>query len=87
LPSYTELLFVFFGNPNQKPERATSGDVGLEWFPIKNLGLTANGYYQRFHGLITSAYGVLQAPITVNLPDANIAGLELDVHNTPGIMA
>ena len=82
LPSYTELLFLFFGNPNLKPELATSGDVCLEWFPIKNLRLTANGYYQRFHDLITPAYGALQGPITVNVPDADIAGLELDVQYT-----
>ncbi len=82
LPSYTELLFLFFGNPNLKPESATTGEVGLEWFPIKNLRINANGYYQHFHDLITTAYGVLQEPITVNVPEASIAGMELDAQYT-----
>ncbi len=34
LPSYTELLFLFFANKNLKPERSASGDLGLEWHQL-----------------------------------------------------
>ena len=55
LPAYTELLFLFFGNPALKPERAISGELGLDWFPIKNLKLTGTGFYHHYQDLISIA--------------------------------
>jgi vitamin B12 transporter len=55
LPSYTELLYLFFGNPALKPERAISGELGLDWRPIKNLQLTATGFYHHYQDLISIA--------------------------------
>jgi vitamin B12 transporter len=79
LPSYTELLFLVFGNPNLTPERSASGDLGLEWYPVTGMKLTLNGYYQRFHDLITQSFEPDKGPSTLNVPDASIAGMELDV--------
>ncbi|NOT12599.1 MAG: TonB-dependent receptor [Methylococcaceae bacterium] len=78
IPSYTELLFLFFGNPALKPERSTSGSLGIEWFPVASLNISLNGYYQQFHELITPAYERFRGPITVNVADAGIAGMEAD---------
>jgi outer membrane cobalamin receptor len=78
IPSYTELLFLFFGNPQLQPERSASGDLGLEWYPIKNMKINLNGYYQRYHDLITPAYDRRRGPISLNVADASIAGMELD---------
>lgn len=77
IPSYTELLSLFFGNPQLKPERSASGDLGLEWYPVKNMHITVNGYYNRYDNLITQAYHPQRGPITLNVPDAGVAGMEL----------
>jgi outer membrane cobalamin receptor len=55
LPAYTELLFLFFGNPALKPERSISGELGLDWHPINNLQLTATGFYHHYQDLISVA--------------------------------
>ncbi len=78
LPSYTELLFLFFANKNLQPERASNGDLGLEWFPIKGAKLNLNGFYNRYDNLITIAHEPHLGPITINVPDATVAGIELD---------
>lgn len=78
LPSYTELLFLFFGNPQLKPERSVSGDVGIEWYPITPLLITVNGYYHRYHDLITPNYDPHRGPVTLNVADAGVVGMELD---------
>ncbi|MGZ8881749.1 MAG: TonB-dependent receptor plug domain-containing protein [Methylosarcina sp.] len=78
LPSYTELLFLFFSNPGLKPERSASGDLGIEWHPISGMRISAKGFYQRFDDLITPAYEPRRGPITLNVADADIAGLEWD---------
>jgi vitamin B12 transporter len=78
IPSYTELLFLFFGNPQLQPERSASGNLGLEWYPIKAMKITLNSYYQRYHDLITPAYDRRRGPISLNVADASIAGMELD---------
>lgn len=56
LPSYTELLFLFFGNQALKPERAASGEFGIVWLPIENMRLTANGFYHHYQDLISIAF-------------------------------
>jgi vitamin B12 transporter len=76
LPSYTELLFLFFSNPNLTPERSASGSLGLEWRPVTGMQIAVNGFYQRFDDLITSAYEPNRGPVTLNVADADIAGME-----------
>jgi vitamin B12 transporter len=76
LPSYTELLFLFFSNPNLTPERSASGSLGLEWQPITGMQIAVNGFYQRFDDLITLAYEPYRGPISINVADADVAGIE-----------
>jgi vitamin B12 transporter len=78
LPSYTELLFLFFANKNLKPERSASGDLGLEWYPLKGAKLTLNGFYNRYDDLITIAHEPHAGPVSINVPDAYVAGMDLD---------
>jgi vitamin B12 transporter len=82
LPSYTELLFLFFANKNLKPERSASGDLGLEWYPIKGAKLTLNGFYNRYDNLITIAHEPHAGSVSINVPDASVAGMELDTQYT-----
>lgn len=56
LPAYSELLFLFFGNPALKPERAASGEFGIAWRPSGNLQLGATGFYHHYQDLISIAY-------------------------------
>jgi vitamin B12 transporter len=77
IPSYTELLFLFFANKNLKPERSASGDLGLEWLPVKGAKINLNGFYNRYYDLITIAHEPFTGPATTNVPDASVAGMEL----------
>jgi len=77
IPAYTELLSLFFGNPQLQPERSSSGDLGVEWYPVRHMHITANGYYNRYDNLITQAYSPQRGLITINMPDADVAGMEL----------
>jgi vitamin B12 transporter len=79
LPSYTELLSLLFGNPDLRPERSSSGSLGVEWFPAKGLKLVADGYYHRYDDLITQVYDPRQGPITANVPDSEVVGVEFDI--------
>jgi vitamin B12 transporter len=78
IPSYNELLALFFGNLQLRPERSASGNLGLEWFPTAAMHITANGFYHRYDDLITLAYHPQRGPVSVNVPDASVAGVELD---------
>jgi outer membrane cobalamin receptor len=78
LPSYTELLFLFFGNPQLRPERSASGNLGLEWYPVTAMKINLNGYYHSYRDLITPAYDPHRGPISLNVADASVAGMELD---------
>jgi vitamin B12 transporter len=78
LPSYTELLFLFFSNTNLKPERSASGSLGLEWYPFNGAKLNVNGFYNRYDNLITIAHQPQTGPASVNVPDASVAGMEFD---------
>lgn len=90
IPAYTELLFHFFGNPFLNPERSASGDVSLEWLPLKNMRITVNGYYNRYDDLITQAYSLngpssfpgIPGPTTINVADASVAGVEVNTQYT-----
>ncbi|MGZ8162918.1 MAG: TonB-dependent receptor plug domain-containing protein [Methylobacter sp.] len=88
IPSYTELHFLFFGNPQLRPEHSASGDLGIEWYPVKDLQLTVNGYYHRYDDLITPAYHLLRGPITLNVAGCrrgwNGMGFTLCLDRAPG---
>ncbi len=76
LPSYTELLFLFFGNPALTPERSSSADLGFDWRPMSGMRVTVNGFYFRYHDLITPAYDPNRGPISLNVADAEVSGME-----------
>lgn len=82
LPSYTELMFLFFSNPNLTPERSAGGSLGFEWRPVTGMQIAVNGFYQRFDDLITTAYEPFRGPITLNVADADVAGVEWNAQYT-----
>lgn len=77
IPTYTELLFFYFGNTNLKPERAATGELSLEWQLLKNMHLNINGFYNRYDNLITQVYRPEKGPDTINVPNASVAGVEV----------
>lgn len=77
IPSYTELLFLFFANKNLRPERSASGDLGLEWRPVEDAKINLNGFYNRYDDLIAIAHECFAGPVTLNVADASVAGMEL----------
>lgn len=79
LPSYNELLFLFFGNRQLRPERSVSGDLSIEWFPFKNWHITATGFYHHYQDLISIVWEPRRGPITDNVPSVRTAGVELDM--------
>jgi vitamin B12 transporter len=89
IPSYTEKLFHFFGNSNLLPERSASGDLSLEWKPLKDMRINVNGYYNRYDNLITQAYSLVEiptgfgpisvnSPTTINVANASVKGVEVN---------
>lgn len=78
LPSYNELLFLFFANKDLKPERSASGELAVEWYPSKDANISVKGFYHRYDDLITIAHESFRGPITLNVPDAAVAGMEID---------
>lgn len=78
LPSYSDLLTLYFGNLNLKPERSASGTLSLAWNPLNNLQINLSGYYNRYDDLILQAYNPQRGPTTDNIADAEVTGMELD---------
>lgn len=78
IPSYTELLTLFFGNRQLKPERSASGDLSLEWLPLNDLHIAVNAYYNRYDDLITQAFERRRGPVSINVADASVGGVELE---------
>lgn len=78
IPSYTELLTLFFGNRALVPESSAGGELGLEWQALKNLRFNLKGFHQHYQNLITQGYDVQKALLTMNIPSANITGTELE---------
>jgi outer membrane cobalamin receptor len=80
VPSFNELFFFpFFGNPDLRPERSWSADLGLDWIPLRGLTLSVTGYYNRYDDLIevifAPAIGFFQS---VNIARARVQGIELE---------
>lgn len=78
IPSYTELLTLFFGNRALLPESSAGGELGLEWQAAKGLRVNLKGFHQHYHNLITQGYDKQKAMLTMNIPSANVTGMELD---------
>ena len=73
------------GNPDLKPERSRSWDVGLEQQVGAGLWLSATWFDQRFRDLIqyTFAPPTPTAPNYYNVAAANAYGLELESRSAP----
>ena len=74
---------IVYGNPNLKPEKSISSDVGLRWGP-RTLGLSGNLFYSTYDDLIDAvqtAAGSGGAPASyqyVNITKARIWGGEAE---------
>ena len=67
-PSFNELFFPNFGNPNLEPERVTSTELGVQYAVRSHLARVA-GFYSTYKDLIGGF------PIT-NIAEARVKGLE-----------
>jgi vitamin B12 transporter len=79
LPSFMEQYYLFIGDQNLKPERSVSGELGLEWFPIQGMKVTASGFQHRYDNLIASVYDKNFGPKVVNIADSELTGTEFDL--------
>jgi vitamin B12 transporter len=68
-PSFNELFFPGFGNPNLQPEQVTSTEVGAQYAAGPHLARVA-GFYSTYKDLIGGF------PIT-NVAEARVKGVEL----------
>jgi vitamin B12 transporter len=75
-PAFNELFFPFFGNPDLKPERARSLEVGLQYAQDASL-VRASLYRTKTHDLIVSDPTTFLAN---NIARARVTGLELTGH-------
>ncbi len=79
-PTFNDLFFPDFGNPNLQPEKSLSYDAGVDqklWKDRVRLGLT---YFQNdFRSLITCCVALPTAPFggPVNVGRARSAGIEI----------
>ena len=81
-PSFFENFAEGFtaGNPALRPERTTSGEIGIEWAGATGLFARATGFTQRFRDLIQYTGRPPQegAPNSYNIAAANAGGVELE---------
>lgn len=70
LPSFNQLYFPNFGNPNLLPEEGQHGEVGLRWTGDSH-SVRAAYYDYNYRGFISSG------PAPVNLPRVEITGVTL----------
>ena len=70
LPSFNQLYFPGFGNPNLLPEEGRHAELGLQWTG-KGQQLRAAWYEHRYRGFISAG------PQPQNLPKATIDGVTL----------
>jgi vitamin B12 transporter len=91
-PTFNDLFFPDFGNPNLQPEKSLSYDAGVDqklWKDRVRLGLT---YFQNdFRSLITCCVALPTAPFggPVNVGRARSAGIEFvsEVDLRPNLVA
>ena len=83
-PTLNDLYFEGFGNPDLKPEKSLSMDLGVEQSLFNGrLQLSAGYFWNRFHNLIQFAFGVPPCPTSaflglcpINVADAKTQGWE-----------
>ncbi|MFA6448622.1 MAG: TonB-dependent receptor [bacterium] len=85
-PTFVELYYPNFGNPNLNPEYSTYRELGLKYELSKRLSFSISGYNYRYRDLIET---VLVNPLTfqyapMNVSRARINGVEIETVNYPG---
>jgi vitamin B12 transporter len=72
----------FFDNPQLKPERAVSGELGLDWQAAENLSFSLTGFYSRYRNMI--AFVPEQNLLNhVNAENVRLQGLEVEARYRP----
>jgi vitamin B12 transporter len=74
-PTFNQLFFLGFGNPNLKPEDSESWEVGASG-RFATVRWSLNGYYTEVDQLIGIAPSGTSAFTAVNIDEARILGLE-----------
>ena len=81
-PAVSELMHPVFGNKNLQGERSAGGEIGLRWKVSPSTNITVNGYYQKYHNMITlqldSTTGAIRAE---NVQEADVFGAELQTQH------
>lgn len=76
-PTFLDLYYPVYSNPNLKPETAWSYDAGVEFSRPSGHGVRLTGYFTRIQDRIgTNALG-----IPVNQPNAELSGVEVESMN------
>ena len=77
-PAVSELMHPVFGNKNLQSESSAGGEIGLHWTVSPVTTININGYYQKYHDMITlqldSMTGAIRA---ANVQEADVWGSEL----------
>ena len=77
-PGVSELMHPVFGNKNLQSERSVGGEIGFRWTISPSTDMSLNGYYQKYHDMITlqldSTTGAIRA---TNVQEADVWGSEL----------
>jgi vitamin B12 transporter len=81
-PAVSELMHPVFGNKNLQSESSAGGEIGLRWKVSPLTHITVNGYYQKYHDMITlqldSTTGAIRAQ---NVQEADVFGSELQTQH------
>lgn len=75
-PSFNELFFPGFGNPDVQPERSRSGEIGADW-QQGTLAVSAAVFHTEITQLIDTVRQPDDSFAPVNVSEARIIGLEL----------
>ena len=73
-PTFLDLYYPNYSNPNLKPETAWSYDAGVEFSRPSGNGLRLTGYFTRIQDRI----GTNASYIPVNQPNAELSGVEVE---------
>lgn len=80
LPSFFALGHGLVGNPDLKPEKATTGDLGVEWVHGEKALLRLTGFYNDYEDLIDFDESSFT---NVNRDEVTSKGAEFEVHWFP----
>ncbi|MCC6867239.1 MAG: TonB-dependent receptor [Burkholderiales bacterium] len=84
-PSFNDLYYPFFSNPNLVPEKARNTEVGVYWTPpagAVRLAMHAVGYYNRIDDLIVFACDVNFVCLPNNIDKATLKGVTAGLDGT-----